>query len=127
VHMNFMEENGGFVWANLEQIAKWGSADRPEGVRWTGTVHRAGCPMLGARGGTVVRLTHDQLFPADPSQRPQTCLRCGGDGRPYAEATQPDEGEDVGCPAWEREMEHDRHRWRDPVEGRLTTCPGWPP
>jgi hypothetical protein len=78
-----MTDNGGFVWANREQMAKWGKADRPEGGRWTGTVHRQGCRMLGMRGGTIVRLTHDQLHPAPPAAPPQTCMKCGGDGKPF--------------------------------------------
>jgi hypothetical protein len=121
-----MTENGGFVWANLEQMPKWGGADRPEGVRWTGTVHRAGCPMLGARGGTVVRLTHEQLFQPPPGQSPQTCLKCGGDGKPYAaSAGSSTVASDIGCADWERERVHDSHRWRDPIHGALRRCSGW--
>lgn len=35
-----MDDNGGFVWVNEEQMPKWGKAERPERVAWTGTVHR---------------------------------------------------------------------------------------
>jgi hypothetical protein len=75
--------NGGFRWANQEQIKKWGHATRPEGNVWTGTVHRRDCRMLGMRGGTVVELSYDHLHPSDPSLAPQTCMRCGGNGKPH--------------------------------------------
>jgi len=119
-----VDDNGGFVWVNEEQMPKWGNAERTERVAWTGTVHRATCRELGRRGGTPIKLTDSQLHPRPPDQPPQTCEKCGGDGKPFrplaAAVT------DFGCPDWERERDHKPHRWRDDSGTVAGRCPGWP-
>src|SRR4051812_21182233 len=67
-----------FCWINAGQMAKWGKADRPEGGTWSGTVHREHCSMLGDR-----RLRLDLAEVCE--RRLQSCVRCGGDGRPLGE------------------------------------------
>jgi hypothetical protein len=105
----------GFWFVNLGQIDKWGNAYRPEGVRWEGTIHRAGCSYLGDQ---VVRFTPEQITATGV----QTCIPCGGDGKPVNVVAVED---GYGCPDWERERSHEPHRFRDRVDGSRHSCPGW--
>jgi hypothetical protein len=96
------------------------ATNRPEGSLWTGTVHRAGCSVLGARGGTI-EPTYSQLRPLPPNEPPQTGKCCGGDGKPFQPPTSVET--DVGCFDWERE--HGPHTWRDAIDNRVRKRPGW--
>ncbi len=64
-----------FRWVNSGQVAGWGKANRPDGRKWTGTVHRPGCHRLGAN---AVQLDLDRVNALEL----QTCRQCGGDGMP---------------------------------------------
>lgn len=95
---------GRLCWINTGQVDKWGNAFRPEGVRWTGTVHREWCSQLGEDRR---RLTPTQI----DATGVQTCITCGGDGKPIKFERIPDQ---LGCHEWERERGHEPHYRRPP-------------